>query len=690
MNKKLLGIFAFIVLIILLAGCQEQPEEKEVTPDEPETDEVSQAETRAEQYVKLWNNQEFSKMYGSFVNQGSKDVYGSQTFVVWQEEIYEQLGVSDVNVTYVQPDTEVEYTKDVPADFTIHVEMETIAGPIEFDQTLTLLYETHQEIEDWFVEWNPTYILPKLEMGDEVEVRMTEAIRGELVDRNDKPIAVNSEAMTIGVVPQNFNKPEQKEKLARALEIKVEEIDAAINKSWVQPHYLVPIKQVPMDNQLMLDRVFAIPGTKQEKSAFREYPYGEALAHLTGYIGPITGEQLEKLEDKGYGPNDMIGRQGLERTLEERLRGKPGVQVIAHKPAGGTDPITLYENEAGEAEIIKLTIDAELQKSLFESMTNEPGASVAVDPKTGETLALVSSPSYDPNEFLKGITASRYQELSNAKNKPLFNRFAASYSPGSAIKPVTAAIGLETGAIDPEEGVNIEGKRWQKNGSWGGFFITRLHEDVKNPIDLQKALVYSDNIYFAQKGLEIGSEDLIAGYKDFGFTEDIPFVLNLQPSQITNAGTLGSDGQTADTAYGQGQMLVNILHLATMYEPFLNGGTMFEPSLLVEEAEPVAWKEGLVTDDDAALLQTALRSAVTDGYAKSANSGEVAIAGKTGTAELKMRTDEQGKEHGYFVGYDSENPEVVIAMMIEGIEDEANGSDYVAGKVASVFEKHKD
>lgn len=688
MDKRLLWIFALIVLIILLAGCQEEPEE-EAAPDESVAEETSEAETRAQQYIELWNNQEFSKMYGSFLNQGSKDVYGSLNFVTWQEEIYDQLGVSDVNVTYTPPEQAVDYPKDTPADFDIHVEMETTAGPIEFDQTLTLLHETQAEMEDWFVEWNPAYILPQLELGDEVEVQLTEAMRGELVDRNDQPIAVNSDAMTIGVIPQNFNTQEQKQKLARALEIDVAEIEAAMNKSWVQPGYFVPIKQVPASNQLMLDRAFSVPGTKQQKSSFRQYPYGEALAHLVGYIGPITGEQLEALKDKGYGPTDMIGRQGLERALEERLRGKPGVRVIAHKGDGG-DPVVLFENNAGEGEVVKLTIDAELQKSLFESMGGEPGASAAVHPETGETLALVSSPSYDPNEFLKGVTGSRYQKMMDDPNKPLFNRFAASYAPGSAIKPITAAIGLEAGAIDPAEGVAIEGERWQLNASWGGFHITRLHADVENPVDLHKALVYSDNIYFAQKGLEIGREELIAGYENFGFTDDIPFQLNLQPSSITNNGELGSDGQTADTAYGQGQMLVNILHLASMYEPFLNGGTMYEASIFLEEEEPVVWKEGLVSDENAELLRTAMRSAVTDGYAKSANIGEVAIAGKTGTAELKLRTDDAGQENGYFVGYDSENPNAIIAMMIEGIEDESNGSDYVAGKVASVFRDHKE
>ncbi|MFD1030164.1 penicillin-binding transpeptidase domain-containing protein [Metaplanococcus flavidus] len=688
MDKKLLGIFAFIVLIILLAGCQEEPQE-ESAPDEAVAEETSEAETRAQQYIELWNNQEFSKMYGSFLNKGSKDVYGSLNFVTWQEDIYEQLGVSDVNVTYLPPEEAVEYSKDTPADFDIQVEIETLAGPVEFEQTLTLLHETHDEMEDWFVEWDPSFILPRLELGDQVEVQMTEAVRGELVDRNDRPIAANSEAMTVGVVPQNFTSPEQKQKLARALEIDVKEIDAAMNKSWVQPHYFVPIKQVPASDQLTLDRVFAVPGTQQEKSTFREYPYGEALAHLTGYIGQITAEQLEELEDQGYGPNDMIGRQGLERALEERLRGKPGVKVLAHRASGG-DPVTVFENDAGEGEVVKLTIDAELQKSIFESMGGEPGASAAVHPETGETLALVSSPSYDPNEFLKGITGSRYQELSDDPNKPLFNRFAASYSPGSTIKPITAAIGLETGAIDPEEGVTIEGESWQLNASWGGFHITRLHPEIENPVDLHKALVYSDNIYFAQKGLEIGREEMIAGYENFGFTDNIPFLLNLQPSQITSKGTFGSDGQTADTAYGQGQMLVNVLHLAAMYEPILNGGTMYEASLFLEEDEPVVWKEGLISDDNAELLRTAMRSAVTDGYAQSANIGEVAVAGKTGTAELKMRTEDEGKENGWFVGYDSDNPNAIIAMMIEGIEDESNGSDYVAAKVASVLKKHKE
>lgn len=684
MDKRMPGIFFFLLLIIL-TGCQE--ETAKVTPEETKADEQQPAETRVAEYISLWNEAKFAEMYGGYLNDGTKEVYGHENFVAWQEQLYDELQISNVEVSYAQPEEGTEWSEQEPADFQIHVKMDTVAGLLEFDKTLTLLYEMHEEMEDWFVEWDPTYIFPKLEAGDVVEVATSETTRGELLDRNEKPIAVNSAGVEIGVVPANFDTHEQKEKLARALDITIEDIEEEMNQSWVQEGFYVPIAQVPATEEEILEQVFSIPGTQQKDTEYREYPYGAALSHLTGYIGPITAEQLEEQKEEVYSPADLIGRQGLERTLEDRLRGEKGVQIIAHKAMEGVGPVVLVGKEAVQGEIIKLTIDAELQKSIYNAMDGEPGTSAAVDPDTGETLALVSSPGYNPNEFLAGITGSRYDELSGEKGNPLFNRFAAAYAPGSAIKPVTAAIGLEANLLDPEEGIEIDGKTWQKNRSWGGFRITRLHEDVENPIDLNKALVYSDNIYFAQKGLEMGSETLTEGMKNFGFGESIPFPLNLQSSQVSNDGALASDGQTADTSYGQGQMLTNILHLASMYEPLINGGTMYEPNLFMTDDEPVVWKENLISGANAEILRESMRNAVMDGYAQSANIEEVAIAGKTGTAELKMRAGEDGKENGYFVAYDSENPKTIIAMMIEGIEDE-NGSDYVAGKVAEVFKKY--
>src|SRR5690606_9821458 len=160
--------------------------------------------------------------------------------------------------------------------------------------------------------------------------------------------------------------------------------------------------------------------------------------------------------------------------------------------------------------------------------------SAAVNPETGETLVLVSSPAYDPNEYMLGISESRFKELSEDPLNPLFNRFGAAYAPGSTIKPVTAAIGMEAGALDPAQGLQIDGATWQKDGSWGDYRVSRLHPEAPNPIDLNKALVYSDNIYFARQALEMGNETFVAGLKNFGFGEEIPFALELQPSQISN------------------------------------------------------------------------------------------------------------------------------------------------------------
>lgn len=416
----------------------------------------------------------------------------------------------------------------------------------------------------------------------------------------------------------------------------------------------------------------------------REYPYGEALSHLSGYIGVITEKQLAEREDEGYTAVDFIGRQGLELLLEDRLRGKDGMRIFIEKSQEGAEAITVAETPAVNGETISLTINAELQKTTYEAMRGEAGTSAAVDPKTGETLALVSSPGFDPNEFMLGISGDRYKELEENPLNPLFNRFKASYAPGSSLKPMTAAIGLEAGTLNPAEGLTIKGETWQKDKSWGDFRVTRVHGEAPNPIDLNKALVYSDNIYFAQEALDMGSKTFVEGLKGFGFGEEIPFAYSMKSSQISNNGKLSSEGQLADTSFGQGEMLTNILHLASMYEVFITDGVMYKPTLFLDEEDAQVWKERLVSSENAKLLRTSLRNVVVDGFAQSANLPSISLAGKTGTAELKAATEDKGKENGFFVTYNSENPSFILAMMIEGVEDN-NGSAYVAELVSKVF-----
>ncbi|ALS79434.1 peptidoglycan glycosyltransferase [Planococcus kocurii] len=671
MTKKLAVILA-LAFLVFLAGCQPK-----ASPEE-----------RLKEYIGHWNKEEFSEMYSTYLNQGTKEAYASEDFVERQQKLYADLAIENIEVTYTKPSKDENWDTEKPADFPVQVKMDTMAGPIEFEKNMTLLYETAEDKEDWFIEWDPSFIFEQLATGDEVRVSATRAKRGEILDRNEQPIAINGTGYNVGVVPENFKDASAKEELATVLGVSVASIDEKLNQSWVQENQFVPISKVAKDNTQLLEKVKAVPGATYQETAMREYPYGEALGHLSGYIGPMTAEKLEELKDQGYTSTDLIGRRGLEQTLEERLRGKNGLKILIKKQGDTGEELTIAETPAKDGETVVLTIDAELQKSTYEAMEGEAGTSAAVNPKTGETLVLVSSPAYNPNEYMLGISEDRFKELSEDPLNPLFNRFGAAYAPGSTIKPVTAAIGMEAGTLDPSVGLQIDGETWQKDGSWGDYRVTRLHPEAPNPVNLNTALVYSDNIYFARQALEMGNQAFVSGLQRFGFGEEIPFALELQSSQISNEGTIGSQGQLADTSFGQGQMLTNILHLASMYEPFLTDGTMYKPLLFIDEEKSQVWKEGLLSAENAKVLRTGMRNVVVDGYAQSANSKTVKIAGKTGTAELKGAIGEEGQENGFFVAYDSESPDFILAMMIESIE-ENGGSDYVAGFATKVFENYK-
>ena len=664
------GVIANVVILFLMvvAGCSDK-----VTPEE-----------RLKDYVGQWNKGDFAEMYSDYLNKGTKATFDSENFVDRQEKLQTDLSIENMKVTYTKPVKDTEWDPEKPAQFDIQVKMDTIAGPVEFEKEMTLVHESHDEEENWYVEWDPSFIFPELELKDSIGLSSTESARGEILDRNGKPIAKNGTGYEVGIVPGKFTDKTKAAELSELLGISAEYIDKQLNQSWVKPDYFVPIAKVGKTDSLMLDKLIAIPGLTYKETAMREYPYGESLSHLSGYIGQITAEQLEERKKDGYTEADLIGRQGMERLLEDRLRGKDGVRIYIKRPEEGAEPITVAEKPAVDGENVSLTIDAELQKATYEAMKGEPGTSAAVDPHTGETLVLVSSPGFDPTEFMLGISGDRYKELSENPLKPLFNRFAAAYAPGSTLKPVTAAIGLETGTLKPEQGLEIKGETWQKDDSWGSYKVTRLHPEAPNPIDLNKALVYSDNIYFAQQALNMGRETFIEGLTSYGFGEEIPFTLNLTSSQISNDGKIVSQGQLADTSFGQGQMLTNILHLASMYEVFLTDGVMYKPTLLEEENDAQVWKEGLISTENALRLRTNLRNVVVDGYAQAANLPAIPLAGKTGTAELKAASDEKGKENGFFVAFNTQNPEFILAMMIEGVEDN-DGSGYVAEMVSKVF-----
>ncbi|WP_235791775.1 penicillin-binding transpeptidase domain-containing protein [Virgibacillus salidurans] len=658
--KKVIAFIAGI-LVVLLAAC---------SGDEPTPNE------RFATYVEQWNNQEFESMY-EMISSDSTEAYPTSEYVDRYNKIYQDIGVSELNVTYEELNEEELDTamEEGTASLPFSVEMETIAGAINFDYEATLILESigEEEEENWFVQWDPGFIFPEMKDGGEISIQTEAPTRGEILDRNQIPLAMNDIVYEVGIVPEELGEnPEQaKEDIAELLHMTVDGIDSVLGADWVEPNLFVPLKEVPQTNEEVLNELWEIPGVAGSEVTGRVYPAGEAAGHLVGNIRQVTADDLKEQESGEYDQNDMIGARGLELLYEDRLKGDKGIKIIVSNQ--DMEDVVLAEQPVEDGENITLTIDVNVQEEIYESFDGEAGTSAAIDPKSGETLALVSSPSFDPNDLLYDNSQELWDDLQNDEQSPLTNRFQATYAPGSVIKPVTAAIGLGSGSLDPNEGIEINGLTWNNGEGWGDYEVRRVSES-DGPVDLNDALVRSDNIYFAMQAIEMGSETLINGFEQFGFAEDFPFEYPIETSTISADGTINDEVLLANTSYGQGEIEMSALHLATTYTPLLNEGNMIKPTLLTSEDTGQIWREGLVSPEDANLISEALRDVVTDGTAQEAQEADFPISGKTGTAELKLTADdEDGETNSWFVGYPTEEQDILISMMMEQTQDMESG-----------------
>lgn len=656
--KKIIGLLLMVVLFA--TGCNKEPS----------------PEDRLATYIELWNQQKFDQMY-DYLTDGSKNIISKEDFINRYEKIYDDLQISDLKITFVKPKEEEQVKKET-ATYNFSAKMDSIAGEIQFTHKAKLKKEEHDEKNNWYVDWNTTYIFPDLKDGDKISLSTVSPRRGEIYDRSGNGLAVNGQVYEIGVVPGKLEgqKAQIIEQLSSLLKMTPEQIEKALGASWVKPDLFVPLKRVALDDAERIAKLVALEPVQTKKVDARIYPYKEAAAHLIGYVGPITAEELEKLKDKDYTSTDVIGKRGLEEVFDEQLKGKSGTKIMIKKSDGNI--VVLAERPVEDGGDVELTIDANLQLQIFTELIGEAGTSAAINPTTGETLALVSSPSFDPNQATLGFSGDEWKALQDNPLQPLTTRFNKSYAPGSVLKPITAAVGLEKGAITTNQAVEISGLKWQKSASWGGYFVTRVHE--ASSVNLEKALVFSDNIYFAQAALAIGNDAFTAGLKKFGFEKELSYPFPLEKSMI---GNLDKEIGLADSGYGQGQIQMSIVHLLETYTPFLNGGNMIKPTLLLDKEKS---QELVMSGETAATISPMLRKVVGDanGTAHAAEMADYPLSGKTGTAEIKQKQGEKGTENGWFVAYNTNSPGLMIAMMIENVQGRG-GSSIPVNKVKNII-----
>lgn len=523
------------------------------------------------------------------------------------------------------------------------------------------------------------------------EIQTESADRGTIYDRNGVVLAGNGTVLEVGLVPGKMGddaaKAEAIKKLAQMLEVSEEAIQNALGASYVQDDSFVPIKKIAKGNEEKEAQLLTIPGVMLNDSQDRVYPLGAAAGHLTGYVQAVTAEDLEKLENKGYHANSVIGRSGLEQAYEEELRPVDGTRIIIADETGNTIETLAYQ-PAQNGKDVRVTIDAEVQKTAYDQFAQDPGTAAAMNPKTGEVLALVSTPGYDPNEFVLGMSDARWNALNEDASNPLMNRFVNTWVPGSTFKGITAAVGVDAGIINPDENLGYVGLSWQKDASWGDYHVTTL-TDYGETVNLVNAMTYSDNIYFAREALKIGADTMEEKLKSFGFEEELPFDLTMQASTFDDDGKIDSEIQLADTGYGQGQVLVNPLHLLSMYSMFVNDGNMIQPVLKYEEnAAAKIWKEQAVSAQTAQTVKQSLLSVIENpsGTGASAKIDGVTMLGKTGTAEIKESQDDTtGVERGWFICETTEDMpnQIAVVGMVEDVKTKG-GSSYVTQKVRNI------
>ena len=438
----------------------------------------------------------------------------------------------------------------------------------------------------------------------------------------------------------------------------------------------------------ILDRNGKVLATTNENGE-REYPYGEVAAHLIGYVRGISSEELEAHKGEGYTESSIIGKTGLELAFEDRLRGKNGTGIYI-VDANEATLETIAETDIEDGEDIRTTIDIELQQEIYNEFDGDNGLSVAINPKTGEVLAMVSTPSFDSNKFITGFTDEEWNELSSDENTPMFARYESTWAPGSSFKPITGAVGLTTDSFTATEDFGPSGLRWQADSSWGDFYVTTL-TTYSGAANLRNALIYSDNIYFAKAALKIGGSNFADALKKIGFGKEMDFPIAMSESQFGSNNEFTSNSDLANSGYGQGKVLVNPLHVASIYSAFVNDGNMIKPHIEYSE-ETEYWIEDAFTEDAADEIRDDLIQVVNspNGTGYEARISGVTIAGKTGTAELKSSKDEDGEELGWFnaiVISDEEDEQLLTINMIENVEDRG-GSHYLLPKVRNIINSY--
>ena len=454
--------------------------------------------------------------------------------------------------------------------------------------------------------------------------------------------------------------------------------------------------------QQVKERSMEFPGVNIEVETVRAYPNGTMAAHILGRTGKIYAEEYAELKEKGYGMNDIIGKDGLEKVLESYLKGEDGYKSVEMSRGGGVTQI-LQNQPPRPGNYAMLTIDRDLQESMEESLqinittavnSSGAGAAIAVDPNTGGVLAMASYPSYDPEKF-----NAEYESLLKQKSNPLFNRaLNGTYSPGSTFKMLSSIAGMESGVIDRYSTITDRGVYTYYKGYQPKCLIYSSSGATHGTINVSEAIGFSCNYFFYELGRLTTIEKLDEYCANFGLGKTTGIELQESTGRVAGPeerealGGTWYPGDTLQAAIGQSDNLFTPAQLASYVCTFLNKGKRYGLHLLnqvvdydtdqvVYQKEPEVLSDNPISQDTFEAVKDGMRRVIADGTAKAIfSNSKIQVGGKTGTAQVS-----DGADNVLFTGFAPyDNPEIVVAVVIE----HGASSSYAAKIAKDVFDAY--
>lgn len=540
--------------------------------------------------------------------------------------------------------------------------------PLEVESQLVL--KRRGLLGSWLIEWADNLPLPHYGLGASYSRVRLEPRRAAIYDAKGRLLAGEGSLITVGVQPDRIQDgAELLAVLEKELALDPEYVRGQYEKPGVLGHWFVPLIKITESRYQEVDGALRpIPGIFFRRTEARAYPYGPAAAHLTGYLGEVTAAMIEDFRQRDYQSGEIVGRSGLEAGQDDSLRGRPGYRFFVEQAA---DRILTAEKPVEFASDLHLTIDGAMQELAAEILEGRRGAFVILNAATGGILALVSTPSYDPNEFILGVSQARWQELSGDLNKPMFNRgLQGLYPPGSVFKAVTAAAAIDQGLYTAES-VFVDSGELRVEGN----IIRNYERQIHGEHTLHEAIVKSVNTTVAKVALELGAPALEEYFKRWGLDRDWALSLPLEKGRVGLPGR--SQVGLAWSALGQDQLLLTPLHVAQIFAVFANEGRLAPIHLIKGEAGE---SRQVLQPETAEAVNAMLQDVVREGTGKNAQVAGLEIKAKTGTAEVVG-----GGMHAWFAGHTELNGEKIAFALL--VEEGGVGGQTAAPLVAEFFQK---